>query len=144
MTASDAGTAYKLADCCQPIPGDSVLGFLADDGTVIVHKINCDIAVKLQSSFGNRIVSADWATQQVLSFLASIEISGIDKMGVLREIVKVITDDYSINIKNMNIQTKDGIFKGTFSVYVHNTEDLNNLCLNLLKIKSVKSVKRID
>jgi GTP pyrophosphokinase len=65
-------------------------------------------------------------------------------MGVLREIVKVITDDYSINIKNMNIQTKDGIFKGTFSVYVHNTEDLNNLCLNLLKIKSVKSVKRID
>ncbi|HHT61018.1 MAG: bifunctional (p)ppGpp synthetase/guanosine-3',5'-bis(diphosphate) 3'-pyrophosphohydrolase [Paludibacteraceae bacterium] len=144
LTASDAGTAYKLADCCQPIPGDSVLGFLADDGTVIVHKINCDIAVKLQSSFGNRIVSADWATQQVLSFLASIEISGIDKMGVLREIVKVITDDYSINIKNMNIQTKDGIFKGTFSVYVHNTEDLNNLCLNLLKIKSVKSVKRID
>jgi GTP diphosphokinase / guanosine-3',5'-bis(diphosphate) 3'-diphosphatase len=144
LTDANVGTAYKLADCCQPIPGDPVLGFLDNDGTVIVHKIDCEVALKLQSSFGNKIVSADWATQQVLSFLASIEISGIDKIGVLREIVKIITDDYSINIKNVNIQTKDGIFKGEISMYVHNTEDINNLCMNLLKIKAVKTVNRIQ
>lgn len=143
ITDADVGAGYKIADCCQPIPGDNVLGFIDDSGTVIVHKCDCPVALKLQANYGNRILSADWETKRVLSFLTTIEISGIDQSGLLKQIVHIISDDYAINIKKINIETTDGIFKGTLDIYVYSTEDIDNLCRNLLKIKALQSVKRI-
>ena len=140
---ADVGAGYKIADCCQPIPGDNVLGFIDDSGTVIVHKCDCPVALKLQANYGNRILSADWETKRVLSFLTTIEISGIDQTGLLKQIVHIISDDYAINIKKINIETTDGVFKGTLDIYVYSTEDIDNLCRNLLKIKALQSVKRI-
>ena len=143
ITDADVGAGYKIADCCQPIPGDNVLGFIDDSGTVIVHKCDCPVALKLQANYGNRILSADWETKRVLSFLTTIEISGIDQTGLLKQIVHIISDDYAINIKKINIETTDGVFKGTLDIYVYSTEDIDNLCRNLLKIKALQSVKRI-
>ena len=144
LTDADVGSVYKIADCCQPIPGDPVLGFLDDSDTVIVHKLECSIAQKLKSSYGNRILTAEWATHKVLSFLTTIEISGIDEAGMLRKIVKVVTEDYDINIKSININSKDGVFRGQLEIYVYSTDDINLLCMNLLKISAIKSVKRIS
>ncbi len=144
LTDADVGSTYKIAECCQPIPGDPVLGFLDDSGTVVVHKLDCPTAQKLKSSYGNRILTAQWATHKVLSFLTTIEISGLDEVGMLRRIVKIVTDDYNINIKSINIDSKDGVFNGQLAIYVYSTEDINLLCMNLLKVSAIKSVKRIS
>ena len=143
ITDADVGSGYKIANCCQPIPGDNVLGFIETSGDVIVHKCDCPVAQKLQASYGNRILSAKWETQKVLSFLTTIEISGVDQTGLLKQIVQIISDDYAINIKNINIDTTDGVFRGTLDIYVYSADDITNLCKNLLKIKALKSVKRI-
>lgn len=143
ITDADVGSGYKIADCCQPIPGDNVLGFLDSSDTVVVHKCDCPVALKLQANYGNRILSAEWETKKVLSFLTTIEISGIDQTGLLKQIVQIISDDYAINIKNINIDTTNGVFNGTLDIYVYSTEDIENLCRNLLKIKALQSVKRI-
>ncbi|HKL96240.1 MAG TPA: RelA/SpoT family protein [Paludibacteraceae bacterium] len=144
LTDADVGSTYKIAECCQPIPGDPVLGFLEDSGIVIVHKLDCPTAQKLKSSYGNKILTANWATHKVLSFLTTIEITGLDEPGMLRKIAKVITEDYNINIKSIHLDSKDGVFNGQLAIYVYSTEDINLLCMNLLKIASVKSVKRIS
>lgn len=143
ITDADVGSGYKIADCCQPIPGDNVLGFIDDSGAVVVHKCDCPVAMKLQASYGNRVLSAEWETKKVLSFLTTLSVSGIDQTGLLKQIVQVISDDYSINIKNINVNTDNGVFNGTLDIYVYSTEDIDNLCRNLLKIKALKSVKRI-
>lgn len=143
ITDADVGAGYKIADCCQPIPGDNVLGYIDDSGAVVVHKCDCPVALKLQANYGNRVLSAEWETKKVLSFLTTLSISGIDQTGLLKQIVHVISDDYAINIKNINVDTTDGVFNGTLDIYVYSTEDIDNLCRNLLKIKALQSVKRI-
>ena len=94
------------------------------------------------SQHGNRIVSAKWTTHKVLSYLARINLVGIDKMGMIRNITEVISQQLSVNIRSLNVEVHDGIFEGIVDLYVHNTADLNNLILNLSKIKGVDSVKR--
>lgn len=135
---------YNIAECCNPIPGDDVLGYINEDETVTLHKRQCSVASKLKANFGERLVSAEWETKKILSFPAAIEIKGIDTQGVLIQIVKVISQDYSVNIQKINLETKDGIFEGRFHIFVHGTEDVNNLCMNILKIKAVNSVKRLE
>lgn len=144
LTEENAGKTFKLADCCHPIPGDDVLGYIDESETVIIHKRQCPVAAKLKSSYGERIISAEWATHKVLSFVEVLEIKGIDKKGVLIEILKVISEGYGVNISKMNIETNAGIFVGRFYIYVHDTEDINNLCKNINKIKEVTSVQRIQ
>lgn len=144
LTEENAGTLYKLAECCHPIPGDDVLGYVDDSETVIVHKRQCPVAEKLKSSFGERIVSATWATHKVHSFIEILEISGIDKKGILIQILKVITQDCDVNIYKMNVETDAGIFNGRFYIYVHDTEEITNLCRNLIKIKEINSAQRIQ
>lgn len=144
LTEENAGKTYKLSECCHPIPGDDVLGYVDDSETVLIHKRQCLVAAKLKSSFGERIVSADWATHKIQSFEEVLEIKGIDKKGILIEILKVVSDGYGVNISKINIQTDAGIFIGRFHVYVHDTDDLNNLCKNIIKIKEINSVQRIQ
>jgi len=144
LTEENAGKTYTLAECCHPIPGDDVLGYVDEKEMVIIHKRQCPVAAKLKSSFGERIVSVDWATHKVQSFVEVIEIKGIDRKGVLIQILKVISEGYGVNINKMSIETNDGIFVGRFYIYVHDTEDINNLCKNIIKIKEINSVQRIQ
>ncbi len=144
LTDENAGKTYVLGDCCRPIPGDDVLGYVDESEKVIVHKRQCKVAAKLKSSYGERIVSVDWATHKILSFVQILEIKGIDKKGVLIEILKVISEGYGVNISKINIETNASMFVGRFFITVHDTEDINNLCKNIIKIREIKSVQRIQ
>ncbi|MDH6535694.1 bifunctional (p)ppGpp synthetase/guanosine-3',5'-bis(diphosphate) 3'-pyrophosphohydrolase [Parabacteroides sp. 52] len=133
---------YVIADCCKPIPGDDALGFINDDGNVIVHKRACPIAMRLKSSFGERILNTQWSSHETASFDATLEIKGIDSIGVLTEISKTISE-FNVNIQRLFIDVKDGMFEGKIKMKVHDVEDIQRMCVNLSKIKNVKSVGRI-
>lgn len=139
-----AGLTYRIADCCQPIPGDDILGFMEEDGMLSVHKRQCPVAMKLKSNYGERIISAVWETHKLLSFPATIEIKGVDRLGVLCEIIRTITEEHAINISKLNVDTKDGIFELFVTLYVHDVEDVNNLCMDLMKNSNVSSVNRVE
>ena len=134
---------YEIASCCKPIPGDSVLGFINDDGAVVVHKLSCRIAMRLKSSFGERILSVIWDHHTNTSFEATIEVKGIDSIGVLNTITKAISEEYNVNIQRLLIEVKDGVFEGRIKMQVQNVEDIQNMCVTLSKIKNIKSVMRI-
>jgi guanosine-3',5'-bis(diphosphate) 3'-pyrophosphohydrolase len=133
---------YIIAPCCNPIPGDDVVGYLDQDDKLILHSRKCPVAIRLMSSQGNRIVSAEWESHKILSFLAIINLSGIDQIGIVSKITKVISEDQTVNMRSIQIESHDGIFEGTIYLYIHNTEDLNNLIFNLMKLKGVHNVSR--
>lgn len=133
---------YTIAECCHPIPGDDILGYIDDNDHLILHSRKCPVAIKLMSSQGNRIVSANWESHKILSYLALINITGIDQIGIVSKLTKVISEDQNVNMRSLNIESHDGIFEGEIYLYIHNTEDLNNLIFNLMKIKGIHNVAR--
>ncbi|WP_010664431.1 RelA/SpoT family protein [Marinilabilia salmonicolor] len=133
---------YIIAPCCNPIPGDDVVGYLDQDDKLILHSRKCPVAIRLMSSQGNRIVSAEWESHKILSFLAVINLSGIDQIGIVSKITKVISEDQTVNMRSIHVESHDGIFEGTIYIYIHNTEDLNNLIFNLMRIKGLHNVTR--
>ncbi len=133
---------YKVADCCCPIPGDDVLGYVEDDETVVVHKRECPVAMRLKSSFGPRLVSTQWEASKALSFPAKIEIQGIDRMGILNEITRVISNELMIDMRALSIQATEGVFTGTVNIMVHDTRVVESLCNKLRKIKGVQKATR--
>ncbi|MDH6341568.1 guanosine-3',5'-bis(diphosphate) 3'-pyrophosphohydrolase [Parabacteroides sp. PFB2-12] len=133
---------YVIADCCKPIPGDDALGFVNDDGNVIVHKRSCPIAMRLKSSFGERILNTQWSSHETASFDATLEIKGIDAIGVLTDVSKTIAE-YHVNIQRILIEAKDGMFEGRIKMKVHDVEDIQHMCVSLSKHKNVKSVGRV-
>lgn len=135
---------YIMAECCHPIPGDDVLGYIDENEHVIIHKRQCPIAAKLKSSYGNRIIATAWDTHKTLSFLVYIYIKGIDSMGLLNEITQVISRQLNVNIRKLDIETIDGIFEGKVQLYVHDVEDVKAITENLRKIKNIKSVTRVE
>jgi GTP pyrophosphokinase len=135
---------YMLAKCCGPIPGDEVVAVRQDNGTVLVHRTDCSTAVKIMSSQGDRLVAAKWTQHKVLSYLARIQLNGWDRFGVYNSITNTITEELNISMRTINLHGHDGIFTGTIDLYVHNTSDLNNLILNLMKLRGVESVHRVD
>lgn len=135
---------YAIADCCQPIPGDDVLGYMDENEKITIHKRQCPVAVKLKSSFGNRIIAATWDTHKALSFLVYIYIKGIDSVGLLNEITQVISRELNVNIRKLNIETNDGIFEGKIQLYVHDVDDVKKICNNLRKINQIKAVTRVE
>lgn len=135
---------YAIADCCQPIPGDDVLGYMDENEKITIHKRQCPVAVKLKSSFGNRIIATTWDTHKALSFLVYIYIKGIDSVGLLNEITQVISRELNVNIRKLNIETNDGIFEGKIQLYVHDVDDVKKICNNLRKINLIKAVTRVE
>ena len=135
---------YSIAACCKPIPGDDVLGYVNENENVIVHKRSCQIATKLKSSFGQRIISAKWADHNEISFSATIEIKGIDGVGVLNKITGIISDNMAVNIKNITIDVSDGIFDGKITIMVHDVQEVEKLCYSLKQLPNVKSANRIN
>lgn len=134
---------YVIAECCKPIPGDDSLGFINDDGNVVVHKRSCPIAMRLKSSFGERILNTVWSRHMNASFEATLEVKGIDSIGVLNTITKTISEDFNVNIMRLLIEAKDGVFEGKIKMKVHDVEDIQKMCVTLSKIQNIKSVGRV-
>ncbi len=142
LTEESVNQQYRLADCCQPIPGDDVVGFVEDNGSVSVHKRQCPVAMKLKSSFGARIVTAEWATHKALSFPVELELRGIDGVGIVSQVAKIVSDELAVNMTKLLFETKDGIFKGSIELFVHDVEDVNQLCFKISQIKNMQLVRR--
>jgi GTP pyrophosphokinase len=141
--ASQKNYNTQIAKCCSPIPGDDVIGYKnPEDDFIIIHKAKCPTAIRLMSSKGNFIVPAKWTSQKLLSSLAKLSLNGIDRIGIASDITAVISSELTVNIRKIFIETHDGIFEGEIELYVHNVTDLNNLIMNISKIKGVDSVKR--
>ena len=135
---------YIMAECCHPIPGDDVLGYVDENDRIIIHKRQCPVAAKLKSSYGNRILATEWDTHKELSFLVYIYIKGIDSMGLLNEVTQVISRQLNVNIRKLTIETEDGIFEGKIQLWVHDVDDVKTICNNLKKIQNIKQVSRVE
>ena len=143
-TMENEESNYSLAKCCSPIPGDEVVAVRQENDILLVHRTDCQTAVKIMSSQGNKLVAAKWTQHKVLSYLAKIQLNGWDRFGVYNSITNTITKELNISMRTINLHGHDGIFNGTIDLYVHNTSDLNNLILNLMKLKGVDSVHRVE
>ena len=137
---------YAIAKCCNPIPGDNVVAFRDpnDESNVTIHQAKCLDAIRLLSSHSNLLVPVKWTTHKLLSFLVRIAINGFDRFGIYNDITTVISKELDVNIRSINLASHDGIWDGTMDLYVHDAKDLNNLLLELSKIKGVMAVKRVD
>lgn len=135
---------YTLAKCCQPIPGDNVLGYLTSNNHVVIHKRNCPVANKLMSQQGDRIITAEWTKFKRRSYLTRLKLNGFDRIGIVSEITNVISKLNNINMRTVMFDTHDGIFEGELFLYIHNVEDLNNLIARLMKIKGVDNIERME
>jgi len=141
----EAEPQFRIAECCKPIPGDKVVGYRDPaSGDIIVHKATCDELNRLASQFGNNIVKEEikWSQHKAMSYLVTAEIRGIDRMGILLDLAKVVSDDFNINIREVNIHSHDGIFEGSVSLYVKDAEGLNAVMDRIRQIKGIETVKR--
>lgn len=129
----------------QPIPGDSVVGYKDPEShRIIVHKSNCKELDRLAAQFGRNILKdgIKWSQHKAMSYLSTIELRGIDRTGILLDLAKTVSEDFSINIRQINIQTHDNIFEGTISLYVKDAEGLHAIMDKIRKIKGIDTVKR--
>ena len=110
---------------------------------MVVHKISCPIALRLKSSFGERILSTVWSNHINTSFEATLEVKGIDSIGLLNTITRTISESFNVNITKLTIEAKDGVFEGKIKMMVHNVEDIQNICVTLAKNTHIKSVARV-
>ena len=135
---------YTIAQCCRPIPGDDVLGIVApNERTVIVHKQECAEAMKIKSTYGSRIVSTMWQTDETQSFPVTIEIRGIDRKGMLNDITQLITGQLNINMQSLNIEANQGVFVGKINIFAHDARIVKQLCTMLKKIEGLQKAVRI-
>ena len=144
LTEESLQKKYIMAECCHPIPGDDVLGYVDENDRIIIHKRQCPVAAKLKSSYGNRILATEWDTHKELSFLVYIYIKGIDSMGLLNEVTQVISRQLNVNIRKLTIETEDGIFEGKIQFWVPDVDDVKTICNNLKKIQNIKQVSRVE
>ncbi|MDB5286666.1 MAG: RelA/SpoT family protein [Mucilaginibacter sp.] len=135
---------YKLANCCNPIPGDDVFGFVTVSDGIKIHRTNCPNAAKLMANYGYRIVKAKWTKQLELAFLTGLRITGIDDVGLINKLTTVISNDFKVNIRSITVDSDNGIFEGSIMVYVNDTEHLDNLIRKILQVKGITSVIRFD
>lgn len=134
---------YIFPDCCHPIPGDDILGYIDNNNHIEIHKRACPVASRLKSSYGNRILDAKWDMHKRLFFDATIEIKGIDRKGMLHDLADVISDKMDVNIHKITIQSNEGIFDGTIEIRVHDREEVRQIMDNLKAIDDLKEVVQI-
>ena len=133
---------YTLADCCRPIPGDDVMGFLCYDGKVEIHSLTCPHAQKLKASYGDRLLAVKWDNVKS-EFIANIRIEGIDRHGILQELAGLISNSLEIDIRRLNIEAKGEVFSCSLDVKVSDTSQVDSLCAKVLKINGVKRADRV-
>ncbi len=134
---------YLFPTCCHPIPGDDILGYIDNQNHVEIHKRNCPVASKLKSSYGNRLLDAKWDMRNIRLFNATIEIRGIDRQGMLHDVVDVISDEMNVNMHNLSLTSKEDIFMGKIEVLVHNRQEVKNIINSLKKIKGLQEIQQI-
>ncbi|HRC33525.1 MAG TPA: DUF5913 domain-containing protein, partial [Bacteroidia bacterium] len=135
---------YKLSVCCNPIPGDDVFGFITINEGIKIHRTTCTNAIQLMSNYAYRIVKARWNNQKELAFLVGIKIKGVDDVGVVNNITKVISSELKVNMRSISIDGAEGLFNGTIMLFVHDTVQLNKLMSKLSQISGILSVIRFD
>jgi GTP pyrophosphokinase len=143
MGESSDKIAYKFANCCNPIPGDDVFGFITINEGIKIHRTNCPNAVQLMSKYDYRIVRTKWNKQHEIAFLTGVKINGIDDVGVINKLTNIITGQLKLNMRSISFDTDDGIFEGKIMVYVHNIEQLDRLIEELKSQQGIFSVSRI-
>lgn len=142
---NDEKLEYTLAKCCNPIPGDEVFGFVTINEGIKIHKVNCPNAVHMLSKYAYRVVSAKWVGEdKKLAFLAGINITGIDDVGLVNNITRIISEEENVNMRSISFESNDGVFEGVIMLFVYDTKHLNNVIDRIKKVKGVKSVKRSD
>jgi len=135
---------YTLANCCKPIPGDDVFGFVTTGKGLTIHRTNCPNAAKLLANYGHRVVKTKWAKNKEISFLTGLKITGLDDVGVIHKITNLISGELKINISALTVEAKEGIFHGNIKVFVHDKEELEDLVDKLMKLSGIQSVDRYD
>ena len=135
---------YTLANCCKPIPGDDVFGFITQGEGLKIHRTNCPNAARLLSNYGHRVVKTKWVKNKEISFLTGIKIIGLDDVGVINKITNLISGTLKINIHALTIEAKEGLFEGNVKVYVHDKDELEELVNNLKDLPGIESVERYD
>ncbi|MFS8083494.1 MAG: RelA/SpoT family protein [Ginsengibacter sp.] len=135
---------YTLANCCKPIPGDDVFGFVTQGEGLKIHRTNCPNAARLLANFGHRVVKTKWVKNKEISFLTGIRIIGLDDVGVINKITNLISGTLRININALTIEAKEGLFEGNVKVYVHDKDELEELVENLKALPGIESVERFD
>jgi len=135
---------YNLANCCKPIPGDDVFGFITTGKGLTIHRTNCPNAAKLLANYGHRVVKTKWAKNKEISFLTGLKIVGLDDVGVVNKITSLISGDLRINISALTIEANDGLFRGNIKLFVHDKEELETLLQSLKNLPGIESVERYD
>jgi guanosine-3',5'-bis(diphosphate) 3'-pyrophosphohydrolase len=135
---------YNLANCCKPIPGDDVFGFVTTGKGLTIHRTNCPNAAKLLANYGHRVVKTKWAKNKEISFLTGLRIIGMDDVGVVNKITNLISGELKINIAAITIEAKEGLFEGNMKLYVHDKEELDELVSRLKSLTGIHSVDRFD
>jgi GTP pyrophosphokinase len=135
---------YKLAKCCTPIPGDDVFGFVTVNEGIKIHRTNCPNAPELLSHHGNRVVKAKWTSQHQVAFLTGLKIRGTDRVGLINDVTKIISEELKVNMSSMSIHTDSGIFEGEIMLYVNDTRHLEQMIEKLRSVEGVVKVSRFD
>jgi GTP pyrophosphokinase len=135
---------YTLANCCKPIPGDDVFGFITTGEGLKIHRTNCPNAARLMSNYEHRVVKTKWAKNKEISFLTGLKIIGLDDVGVIHKISNLISGEMKFNISAMAMEAKEGLFTGNFKIFVHDKEELDELCNRLLMLEGIEKVDRYD
>jgi GTP pyrophosphokinase len=135
---------YHLANCCKPIPGDDVFGFVTTGKGLTIHRTTCPNAPKLMANYGHRIVKTKWAKNKEISFLTGLRLVGMDDVGIVNKITNIISGDMRINISAITIESKEGVFDGSIKLFVHDKEELEELVTRLKSLNGIHSVERFE
>src|SRR5690348_556230 len=135
---------YTLANCCKPIPGDDVFGFITQGEGLKIHRTNCPNAARLLSNYAHRVVKTKWVKNREISFLTGIKIIGLDDVGVINKITNLISGEMKINISALTVEAKDGLFEGNIKIFVHDKDELDDLVNRLKTLPGIESVDRYD
>ncbi len=135
---------YTLANCCKPIPGDDVFGFITSGEGLKIHRTNCPNAARLMANYGHRVVKTKWSKNKEVAFLTGIKIIGLDDVGVINKITNIISGELKVNINALSIESRDGLFEGNIKVFVHDKEELDILVERLKSLNGIESVDRYD
>jgi GTP pyrophosphokinase len=135
---------YTLANCCKPIPGDDVFGFVTTGEGLKIHRTTCPNAARLLANYGHRVVKTKWAKNKEISFLTGVRIIGLDDVGVINKITNLISGELKININALTVEAKEGLFEGNIKVYVHDKEELEHLVQRLKQLSGIHSVDRFE
>jgi GTP diphosphokinase / guanosine-3',5'-bis(diphosphate) 3'-diphosphatase len=135
---------YTLANCCKPIPGDDVFGFVTQGEGLKIHRTTCPNAARLLANYGHRVVKTKWAKNKEISFLTGLKIIGLDDVGVIHKITNLISGEMKFNIAAMTIEASEGIFRGNMKIFVHDKDELDELVVRLTNLPGIEKVDRYD